>query len=746
MRRSVALLSAAAAALCAAAVPSSAHAAITCDQTASPSGAITTAQGLVNALSAGQTGCFRAGLYTGDVTVNKDVTLQSYGGEAATIRGRVLVTANGASLEKLMLDGRNSGNLPSPTVQAANVTVRDNDITTVDTPASCVLTQASGSLVPNNVLIERNRIHDCGTSSPYNNNVHGIYLTAGSSGIVRNNVVFDNSARGVQITDNTASYSITNNVSDNNGTGMQWSYGPTNNASTNNVVTNANNRWNAETYSLTGTGNSFSGNCVQASNASSYYNSDGGIALVEGFSSVVSTGSGNTTANPSYANRAGKDFRVTAASCSGKGAPSSVAGLEPDTTIESGASGTITVNSATYTFSSNRPGVTFECSMDSTTTYTACVGPKAYSGLANGAHTFRVRAVLNGVVDATPAAQAFTVALPTTCNVTAQVGTTIDTPGELYAALSPGQTGCFRGGTYTEPNGSASTWGSVYVAKSNVTFRSYPGEVATIRSRWVINNGANFVKVENLKLDLSNVTESVGLVITGDDATVRNNDIDAGNTWRICVHPNANGSAIPDRFLIDGNRIHGCGLSPTASWTWPGPPPASQYETDPDNHAHAIYIAAGNGEIRNNVIYNNRNRGIQFYPNPNGVSVHHNTIDFNGEGVSWSDASANASVTNNLVTNSKLRWNFETYALTGTGNSASGNCVWASNSSSYYNSDGGVALVEGFASEVSVGTGNPVQNPGYTNATSRDYRFSNASCSGKGAPDSVANPTGFPAT
>lgn len=83
----------------------------------------------------------------------------------------------------------------------------------------------------------------------------------------------------------------------------------------------------------------------------------------------------------------------------------------PPTTITSGpANGDVNVGSSTsFTFSSTESGATFECKLDAGT-WVACTSPKALSGLANGAHTFNVRAKDRaGNLDATPEARTFTV-------------------------------------------------------------------------------------------------------------------------------------------------------------------------------------------------------------------------------------------------------------------------------------------------------------------------------------------------
>ena len=81
----------------------------------------------------------------------------------------------------------------------------------------------------------------------------------------------------------------------------------------------------------------------------------------------------------------------------------------PDTTISSGPSGTITTSSAAFAFTSSESGSTFACRLDSAA-FAACKSPSSYSGLADGSHTFSVRATdAAGNTDASPATRSFTV-------------------------------------------------------------------------------------------------------------------------------------------------------------------------------------------------------------------------------------------------------------------------------------------------------------------------------------------------
>ena len=84
----------------------------------------------------------------------------------------------------------------------------------------------------------------------------------------------------------------------------------------------------------------------------------------------------------------------------------------PDTTIDSGPSSLVNSRSATFAFSSNESGSTFECSLDGGT-FTGCASPKIVpeeGSLTEGRHTFSVVATdAAGNVDLTPDTRTWTV-------------------------------------------------------------------------------------------------------------------------------------------------------------------------------------------------------------------------------------------------------------------------------------------------------------------------------------------------
>ena len=112
----------------------------------------------------------------------------------------------------------------------------------------------------------------------------------------------------------------------------------------------------------------------------------------------------------------------------------------PQTTIDSGPSGPTKDATPTFAFSSSESG-TFECSVDSGP-YQTCSSPKTITSLADGTHTFVVRAIdVFGLADPTPASRTFTVdtAPPDTTMGGGPTGTSNDpTPTFSFTSSQPG--------------------------------------------------------------------------------------------------------------------------------------------------------------------------------------------------------------------------------------------------------------------------------------------------------------------
>jgi hypothetical protein len=81
----------------------------------------------------------------------------------------------------------------------------------------------------------------------------------------------------------------------------------------------------------------------------------------------------------------------------------------PQTTITASPSDPTRAADAVFDFAADEAGATFECSLDGAA-FAPCTGPKTYSGLAEGAHSFQVRATDSaGNTDPTPASRSWTV-------------------------------------------------------------------------------------------------------------------------------------------------------------------------------------------------------------------------------------------------------------------------------------------------------------------------------------------------
>jgi Right handed beta helix region len=288
-----------------------------CDKIASPVGSnefpgtttrpFATVEKLANSLEPGQTGCLRAGVYDGYVkfmrggTAGAPITLMSFPGERATVRGRIHVAdeANHVVVQQLELDGRNDEDLPSPTINGNHVVFRDNDVTNHNTTI-CFLLGSTDYGRARNTTIERNRIHNCGALPPTNHH-HGVYVGVADGARVIDNWIYDNADRGVQLFPDAQRTYVARNVIDGNGQGVIFSRESSNNTVELNVISNPVVRYNIEDYELSGGGNVARLNCVWSTRH------PGNAGIQPDIEVPVRQ---NFVTDPGYVSRQAKDFRL----------------------------------------------------------------------------------------------------------------------------------------------------------------------------------------------------------------------------------------------------------------------------------------------------------------------------------------------------------------------------------------------------------------------------------------------------
>jgi myo-inositol-hexaphosphate 3-phosphohydrolase len=104
----------------------------------------------------------------------------------------------------------------------------------------------------------------------------------------------------------------------------------------------------------------------------------------------------------------------------------------PDTSIGSGPSGSVQTTTASFTFAATEQGATFECALDGGA-FAGCSSPREYTGLGQGSHTFRVRAIdAARNADPSPASRTWSVDL---------------TAPPVTSTTGPGNGGASAGGT-----------------------------------------------------------------------------------------------------------------------------------------------------------------------------------------------------------------------------------------------------------------------------------------------------------
>jgi hypothetical protein len=308
------------------------------------------------------------------------------------------------------------------------------------------------------------------------------------------------------------------------------------------------------------------------------------------------------------------------------------------------------------------------------------------------------------------------------CTMVARPGTGLQ---RFVRRLRPGETGCLAPGDYDIRRLVLSVTGS---ERAPIILKSLDRRrPATLHGVVWLAASAEYWTVEDLRIDGRNAWNLPSPIVNGSHSIWRRDDVsnrgsgDGKQPYAggICFNlGQINGYGYAKDTTIAQSRIHDCGVA--------------------TNHNHGIYIVATSGKtiIRDNWIFRNGDRGIQLYPAGEDVSITHNVIDANGSGIIFSGhgslTSRNAVVSRNIISNSRDRWNVESWypdgTPIGTGNVVVRNCLWASSPNSYYNSDGGISPPLGF-----VAGGNVVQHPLFAGARQGNFRLERRSgCKGFG--------------
>jgi hypothetical protein len=318
---------------------------VDCDLYASPTGSDSSGNGSIGwpyasvgkldaALRPGQTGCLRAGSYGSTSTWVKvytngsssgQITITSYPGETATVRGYVDIEANYTTLSHLSIDGSNtfytqvrSGtNCPAPVSQPLVIGGHDDVLEYDNYYQSVASLRGNGIGIgfwgdADNTVIRYSKIHDVGQCEAYD---HLIYLSHGNNVQIYDNWLYnDPHGRGVQLYPAPTNARVFDNIIDHAGEGFvvgnEAGDTVSGNQIYNNIITNSTGLPTQgipgeaihDLYGGTpGTGNTFHDN-IQ-------YGNPGGLGRLTAVSAY-----NNTSSNPMLVNATQQDFELQSGS------------------------------------------------------------------------------------------------------------------------------------------------------------------------------------------------------------------------------------------------------------------------------------------------------------------------------------------------------------------------------------------------------------------------------------------------
>jgi hypothetical protein len=281
------------------------------------------------------------------------------------------------------------------------------------------------------------------------------------------------------------------------------------------------------------------------------------------------------------------------------------------------------------------------------------------------------------------------------------------TPQRLVDSLRAGQTGCLRGGTYTDTHDG-------YILKfhragrpgARIRVRSLPGERARLVGIVDVPEGSDRVTLSDVDVEGDGTMNTVKVYAAG--VRIERNGITNALRGQSCLILGSDTAGQAQGTVIRLNVFHDCG-SPSN-----------------DNKDHGIYAAnLDRGRIVDNLFVNSSAQTLQLYPNTQRTVVAHNVIDGGPDTVRGgvliggdSDfASRDNVIEHNVITHAATA-NVYSYwsGPVGSGNVVRENCLWASGDEEIDSADGGFTA-----------SANRVADPRFVDRAGGDYRLGKGS-------------------
>lgn len=277
----------------------------------------------------------------------------------------------------------------------------------------------------------------------------------------------------------------------------------------------------------------------------------------------------------------------------------------PDTTVDSGPTGSIANSSPSFTFSGTSAGLTYQCQWDNGA-WSACTSPiLPPSPLADGVHQFCVRAVNGSFIDATPACRSFIVDTnPPTVTIT-QFSVANGVANAAFASTDPGATFTCRIDT-TDYGACVSPFTATGVSGGSHTFRVCAADAAG-------NQGCAYMVIDVFPVTVTITGGPTGAVGTQPVVFTFTSNAPSGETYQCsldnpdvfaaCTSPvSYTGLSIGNHvFCVRGSDQFG-NLSNTAcrTFTYDNTPPAaptvvrSAPGASPTSQTNAVITATAN--------------------------------------------------------------------------------------------------------------------------------------------------------